>query len=255
MAEAVTVEAEVPVETEVLVVGGGLVGLTAALLLRHHGVEVTLVEKRPATSAQPKARRFHLRSMEIFRELGLAGLVREAARDLAGHDHMAAGRTLAEARQLPLWSPPAAGPAGRQRAGGAGGGQPGAALPDRPGHAGAAAARRRRAGRGHRALRHRAARLRPGRRLARWSRAWTAAEAPAGPVPGRRRRRAQPGARGPGHHPVRARLHRRPDGQRLLPGRPGPRWSGAASSTCARSSTRTRPAAWPRWTGGSAGCS
>ena len=102
--------AETP--AEVLVVGGGLVGLTTALLLRHHGVEVTLIEKRPGTSPQPKARRFHVRSMEIFRELGLAGLVREAARDLAGHDHMAAGRTLAEAGQLPLWSPPAAGPAG-----------------------------------------------------------------------------------------------------------------------------------------------
>ncbi|HEY1672186.1 MAG TPA: FAD-dependent oxidoreductase [Streptosporangiaceae bacterium] len=99
-------------EVEVLVVGGGLVGLTTALLLRHHGVEVTLIEKRPGTSPQPKARRFHVRSMEIFRELGLAGLVREAARDLAGHDHMAAGRTLAEARQLPLWSPPAVESAG-----------------------------------------------------------------------------------------------------------------------------------------------
>jgi 2-polyprenyl-6-methoxyphenol hydroxylase-like FAD-dependent oxidoreductase len=103
-------------ENDVLVAGGGLVGLTMALLLRHHGLGVTVVEKRAGTSAQPKARRFHMRTMEIFRELGLAGLVREAARDLAGHDHMAAGRTLAEARQLPLWAPPAAepgaGPAG-----------------------------------------------------------------------------------------------------------------------------------------------
>jgi putative polyketide hydroxylase len=105
-------EAGAVTEAEVLVVGGGLVGLTTALLLRHHGVGVTLIEKRASTSPQPKARRFHVRSMEIFRELGLAGLVREAARDLAGHDHMAAGRTLAEAGQLPLWSPPAAGPAG-----------------------------------------------------------------------------------------------------------------------------------------------
>lgn len=87
----------------VLVAGGGLTGLTAALLLRHHGVAVTLVEKRATTSPQPKARRLHMRSMEIFRELGLAGLVQDAARDLAGHDHMAAGRTLADAQQLPLW--------------------------------------------------------------------------------------------------------------------------------------------------------
>jgi len=89
----------------VLIAGGGLVGLTAALVLRHHGVPVTLVEQRAATSPQPKARRLHMRSMEIFRELGLAAAVHEAARDLAGHDHMAAGRTLAEAQQLPLWQP------------------------------------------------------------------------------------------------------------------------------------------------------
>ncbi|MER7012926.1 FAD-dependent oxidoreductase [Saccharopolyspora sp. NPDC000359] len=89
----------------VLVVGGGLVGLTTALVLRHHGVDVTLVEKRETTSPQPKARRFHVRSMEVFRELGLADAVREAARDLAGHDHMAVGRTLVEARQLPLQLP------------------------------------------------------------------------------------------------------------------------------------------------------
>jgi putative polyketide hydroxylase len=89
----------------VLVVGGGLVGLTAALVLRHHGLSVTVVERRNSTSAQPKARRFHVRTMEVFRELGLAGLVHDAARDLAGHDHMAAGRTLAEATQLPLWQP------------------------------------------------------------------------------------------------------------------------------------------------------
>jgi 2-polyprenyl-6-methoxyphenol hydroxylase-like FAD-dependent oxidoreductase len=91
--------------TDVLIVGGGLTGLTAALLLRAHGVAVTLAEQRPATSAQPKARRLHMRSMEIFRQLGLASLVREAARDLAGHDHMAAGDTLSSARQLPLWQP------------------------------------------------------------------------------------------------------------------------------------------------------
>ena len=88
-----------------LIVGGGLVGLTTALLLRHHGVAVTIVERRTSTSPQPKARRFHTRSMEVFREIGLAATVQEAARDLAGHDHMAVGRTLAEAEQLPLWLP------------------------------------------------------------------------------------------------------------------------------------------------------
>lgn len=91
---------------DVVVIGGGLVGVTAALLLRAHGgVATTLVEMRSSTSPQPKARRLHMRSMEIFRQLGLAELVHDAARDLAGHDHMAAGPTLAEAKQLPLWQP------------------------------------------------------------------------------------------------------------------------------------------------------
>lgn len=92
--------------TRVVVAGGGLVGLTAASMLRHHGIDVTLVEKRLTTSPQPKARRLQMRSLEIFRELGLAAAVHESARDLAHHHHMAAGRTLAESAQLPLWQPP-----------------------------------------------------------------------------------------------------------------------------------------------------
>ncbi len=96
-------------QTDVLVVGGGLTGLTAALLLRAHGVTVMLAEQRTETSSQPKARRLHMRSMEIFRQLGLASLVREAARDLAGHDHMAAGEALSSAKQLPLRPPGGAG--------------------------------------------------------------------------------------------------------------------------------------------------
>ncbi|GGI97242.1 FAD-dependent oxidoreductase [Saccharopolyspora subtropica] len=103
---------------EVLVVGGGLVGLTTALVLRHHGIDVALVEKRATTSPQPKARRFDMRSLEVFREMGLAATVHEAARDLAHHDHMASGRTLAESEQLPLWRP--------------GGGAPMEISPERP---------------------------------------------------------------------------------------------------------------------------
>lgn len=81
-------------------------GLTAALVLRHHGVEVVLAERRRACSPQPKARRLHVRSMEVFRAIGLAGVVQEAARGLAGHDHMAVGRTLADCARLPLFTGP-----------------------------------------------------------------------------------------------------------------------------------------------------
>ena len=84
-------------------VGGGLVGLTTALELRRYGVDVLLAERHAATSPQPKARRFGFRSMEVFRSLGLAGAVRDAARDLAGHDRFAAGDTLASSEMLPMW--------------------------------------------------------------------------------------------------------------------------------------------------------
>ncbi|MFB8009020.1 FAD-dependent monooxygenase [Nocardia sp. NPDC056000] len=89
----------------VLIVGGGLVGLCAALFLRRHEVEVTLVERRATTSPQPKARRINLRTMELFRQLGIADQVFDAARDLANHQAMAAGPTLAEAERLPVMFP------------------------------------------------------------------------------------------------------------------------------------------------------
>ncbi|WP_327141777.1 FAD-dependent monooxygenase [Nocardia sp. NBC_01327] len=92
-------------EQRVLVVGGGLAGLCAALFLRSHGVEVMLVERRTTTSPQPKARRINIRTMELFRQLGIADEVLEAARDLANNQFMAAGPTLAAAERLPFTLP------------------------------------------------------------------------------------------------------------------------------------------------------
>jgi putative polyketide hydroxylase len=87
--------------TQIIVVGGGLVGLSTAIALRAHGVDVHVLERHPGTSAQPKARRFNFRTMEVFRSLGIAGTVAEAARDLADYQGMRAGRTLVEADALP----------------------------------------------------------------------------------------------------------------------------------------------------------
>ncbi|MBF6327215.1 FAD-dependent monooxygenase [Nocardia transvalensis] len=88
--------------SRVLIVGGGLVGLAAALFLQHHGVPATLVERRTDTSPQPKARRINMRTMELFRQLGIADDVMEAAADLAEYQAVAAGPTLAQATQLPF---------------------------------------------------------------------------------------------------------------------------------------------------------
>jgi 2-polyprenyl-6-methoxyphenol hydroxylase-like FAD-dependent oxidoreductase len=61
----------VTVDVEVLLVGGGPVGLTARALLERWGVRVMLIEKRRELSPFPRSRLVNVRLMEIFRQLGL----------------------------------------------------------------------------------------------------------------------------------------------------------------------------------------
>jgi 2-polyprenyl-6-methoxyphenol hydroxylase-like FAD-dependent oxidoreductase len=86
---------------KVLIVGAGLVGLSTAIALREHGVDVHVVERRAGTSSQPKARRFNFRTMEVLRSFGIADEVVDAARGLADYEGMRAGSTLAAAEALP----------------------------------------------------------------------------------------------------------------------------------------------------------
>lgn len=65
-------------QTPVLIVGGGITGLTAALLLLENKVPFILIERHAGTSIHPRARGFDMRSMEIYRRLGLASPIREA---------------------------------------------------------------------------------------------------------------------------------------------------------------------------------
>lgn len=66
-------------EAQVLVVGGGPVGLTLAMDLAWRGIAVTVVERRRRDEA-PSVKCNHVaaRSMEIFRRLGCARALREA---------------------------------------------------------------------------------------------------------------------------------------------------------------------------------
>lgn len=66
-------------EVEVLIVGGGPVGLTARALLERWGVRALLVEKRGELSPFPRSRLVNVRSMEIYRQLGLAGEITSRA--------------------------------------------------------------------------------------------------------------------------------------------------------------------------------
>lgn len=59
-------------ETDVLIIGGGVVGLTASMLLTRLGLSSRLYTYYKTTSPHPKAHIINQRSMEIFSELGLA---------------------------------------------------------------------------------------------------------------------------------------------------------------------------------------
>lgn len=69
--------------TQVLIVGGGITGLSAALFLLNQGITPIVIEKHPSTSVHPRSRGFDIRTMELFRELKLGGQIREAGKSLS----------------------------------------------------------------------------------------------------------------------------------------------------------------------------
>ena len=68
-----------PEETEVVIVGGGPVGLTAAAALNSYGVKTMVVDKKTSISILAKAQFLSGRSAEHFRQIGLEELIQEAA--------------------------------------------------------------------------------------------------------------------------------------------------------------------------------
>jgi 2-polyprenyl-6-methoxyphenol hydroxylase-like FAD-dependent oxidoreductase len=65
-------------DTDVLIIGAGPVGLTLTIDLGRRGVRCTLVEQKSAPHMWPKMERCNARSMEIYRRLGLAEKIRAA---------------------------------------------------------------------------------------------------------------------------------------------------------------------------------
>lgn len=63
--------------TSVLVVGGGVVGLSAALFLADRGVPTVLVERHPGSSPHPRAVGFTPRVRELYRAAGIEALLPE----------------------------------------------------------------------------------------------------------------------------------------------------------------------------------
>lgn len=63
-------------EAPVLIAGGGLVGLSAAAFLAQQGVRSLSIERLAASSPLPRAAYFHMRTLELFRGLGIEEAVR-----------------------------------------------------------------------------------------------------------------------------------------------------------------------------------
>ena len=65
-------------DTQVLIVGAGPVGLTLALDLGRRGVRCIMLEQKEAPQFLPKMERCNARTMEIYRRMGLAQKIRDA---------------------------------------------------------------------------------------------------------------------------------------------------------------------------------
>jgi 2,4-dichlorophenol 6-monooxygenase len=74
-------------EVPVLIVGGGGCGLSSSIFLSDRGVEHLLIERHASTSDLPKAHYLNQRTMEVFRQHGLADAVyaQGAPMDKFGH--------------------------------------------------------------------------------------------------------------------------------------------------------------------------
>lgn len=65
-------------ESQVVIVGAGPVGLTLAIDLGRRGVRCTLIERKAAPEFLPKMERCNARTMEMYRRIGLADRIRAA---------------------------------------------------------------------------------------------------------------------------------------------------------------------------------
>ncbi|KAF4462844.1 phenol 2-monooxygenase [Fusarium albosuccineum] len=64
----------IPLEPEqwpVIIIGSSMVGMTLGVLLGYHGIKSVSFDRHPSTAIHPRAALFLLRSVEIFRQLGL----------------------------------------------------------------------------------------------------------------------------------------------------------------------------------------
>lgn len=96
-----------PARVPVLIVGGSIVGASAALFLAARGISPVLVEKHPAISTRPRAKLFYPRTMEAYRSVGADQDVYAVQRRQPPADHAAVVASL-NGPELRRWPLPAA---------------------------------------------------------------------------------------------------------------------------------------------------
>jgi putative polyketide hydroxylase len=82
-------------EAPVLIAGGGLVGLSAAAFLARQGIRSLTIERLATSSPLPRAAFFHMRTLEMFRGLGIEDEVRtQSAKEFVPEGAIIAMETL-----------------------------------------------------------------------------------------------------------------------------------------------------------------
>ncbi len=80
--------------TDVLVVGAGPTGLTAAAEAVRHGLSVRIVDAGESRSIHSKALVLHSRSLEVFTDMGFADNVLQSGQEFRALNIYADGRAL-----------------------------------------------------------------------------------------------------------------------------------------------------------------
>ena len=70
------------IDTDVLVVGAGLTGLVASTILAAQGIPAITLARHPGTANQPRATITNMRTVEVFRDLGIEDRVRSIGNSL-----------------------------------------------------------------------------------------------------------------------------------------------------------------------------
>src|SRR5437899_8067861 len=83
--------------TDVLIAGAGPTGLVLALSLRHQGVRVRIVDKEALPGTTSRALAVHARTLELYRQVGLADAVVERGLKFAAANFWIKGRQVARA--------------------------------------------------------------------------------------------------------------------------------------------------------------